>query len=84
MKTLTIHLDNCLNGTFAVSGNVRAITSASIERLIVCNKKQINRWLLFGDASFGVTDDETGEVVADGTYMCNVFASESRYKFKLC
>lgn len=83
MKAMTIHFDNGFEARYQVSGKAASINKASIERLLVKEKRNINKWLLFGDATMAVTDDETGEVVAEGKYSYNAFAGRGEYKFKM-
>lgn len=85
MKAMTIHFDNGLKSEarYQVSGKAASINEASIERLLAKEKRNINKWLLFGDAQMGVTDDATGEVVAEGKYSYNAFAGRGEYQFKM-
>ena len=85
MKTITIYLKDrgIKNNKLEVSGNVAAVNAASIKRVLEQNKKQINRWLLFGEATFDVMDNDTGEIVAQGNWMYNTFSGGGNYSFEV-
>ena len=80
MKTITIYLTDQLGKELKLNGKAAAINTAAIERLIKKERNAINRWLLFGEAQFCVTDDATGEVVAEGHYSYNAFSGQGNYE----
>ena len=83
MKPITIHLSAVGNTDKQINGKVAAMNAPSIERAIMNAKKEINLWLMFGDAHIDVTDDATGEVVASGLYTYNAFAGRGNMVLKM-
>lgn len=67
----------------SVQFRAQQITKQAIENALRKNKKDINTWLLFGDANMVVSNISTGEVVAEGRYEYNVFASCGGYEIKI-
>lgn len=77
-----------LNGTiagemFQYEFSCKVFNKSAIERALKKIAGDVTKWLLFGTATIDITDNETGAVVAEGNWACNVFAGQSSYNIKL-
>ena len=84
MKAITITFQDLMlkdKEPQIIHANVHAVTNEEIERILKRERSTIDKWLLIGKASFAVTDDETGEVLTDGKWSCNVFDGRGNYQF---
>ena len=88
MYPITINLDNgCAhegrNPIYTLKGKVVSATADSIKRILEKNRKDVNKWLLFGRANMVATFDGTGEVIATGWWDYNAFSGHGEYQFKM-
>lgn len=74
-----ITLTDCLNnGKMTIDTVCKSEISSFVKRQFKKNVKQIVSFLSgFGDAFYYVMDMETGEVLCDGKFTCNVFSGKN-------
>ena len=67
----------------SVQFRAQQITKQAIENALRKNRKDINTWLLFGETDMVITSVADGNVVAEGKYEYNAFASRGSYDIKI-
>lgn len=88
MQEITIQFDNgCAHedrpSTYSVSGKMPIVNVTNVKKFLAKAKRQIDKWLLFGEAQMVITDYDTGEVLGQGRYSYNAFSGRGEYSFKL-
>lgn len=83
MKKYNVVLNDAIAGKKQVEISCKVFDKSSIERAMKKIASDVTKWLLFGTATIDITDNETGAVVAEGNWSCNVFAGQSSYTIKL-
>ena len=67
----------------SVQFRAQQITKQAIENALRKNRKDINTWLLFGETDMVITSVADGNIVAEGKYEYNAFASSGSYEIKI-
>lgn len=69
--------------TDELTGKRMELSGTNTERVLKANIKVIAKFLSgFGRASIVVMNEQTGEVVQEGWYECNVFSGKGGYELR--
>ena len=83
MKNYTVVLQDAIAGKKQVDISCKVLNESVIKREFKKIAGDVTKWLLFGTATVDITDNETGAIIAEGNWACNVFAGQSSYNIKL-